>query len=138
MKLSTIIAAAVLMCTSLTANAQNNKPALQHRYEHDAQGRVTARTAYAWNGDEWQPALRWTYTFNVAGYTVELARYDRRHHRFSEPTAKTVYIFAPDSSVAYVTSFARNDNTAHYELTDSFTAVYPYRTIAPDLLAANQ
>lgn len=135
MKLSTIIAAAVLLCTSLSVNAANNHNAVHHLYEYDAQGRVTMRTAYAWNGEEWQPALRWTYTFNVAGYTMEFSRYDSRRHRFSEPTTRTHYIFSPDSSVAFVTTFTRNDDSSSYELTDSFTAVYPYKTVAPDLLA---
>ena len=136
MKLSTIIAAAVLMCTSLTATAANYRNAVEHRYERDAQGRVTSRTAYAWNGEEWQPALRWTYTYNVAGYSMEFSRYDYRHHCFSAPTTKTHYIFAPDTSIAYVTTFTRNEASSSYELTDSFTAVYPYKTVAPDLLAS--
>jgi len=137
MKLSTIIAAAVLMCTSLTATAANHRNAVEHRYERDAQGRVTSRTAYAWNGEEWQPALRWTYTYNVAGYSMEFSRYDCRHHCFSAPTTKTHYILTPDSSIAYVTTFTRNEASSSYELTDSFTAVYPYKAVAPDLLASH-
>lgn len=137
MKLSTIIAAAVLACTSLTATASNHQSDLQLRYERDAKGRVTTRTAYAWNGEDWQPALRWTYDYTAAGYTIAFSRYDYRHRCFAEPTTKTVHILAPDSSVAYVTTFTRNDDTSIYELTDSFTAVYPYKTATADLLAEN-
>lgn len=128
MKLISILTAAVLMCTSLTANAANNRTALQHCYEHDVQGRVTTRTAYAWNGEDWQPALRWTYSYADNGYTVEFSCYDSRHHRFSEPTDKTVYAFTPDATAAYITFYTRNDSTVPYQITDTLIAAYADKT----------
>lgn len=88
----------------------------------------TPRTAYAWNGEDWQPALRWTYCYADNGYTVEFSRYDSRHHRFSEPTDKTVYAFTPDATAAYVTFYTRNDSTVPYQITDTLIAAYADKT----------
>lgn len=131
-----MIAAAVLMCTSLNANAANNT-SLQHSYEYDAEGRITNRTAYAWNGEDWQPALQWTYSYNDNGYTVEFSRYDCRRRRFSEPTDKVVYFFTPDSSAAFVTTYQRKEPTAPYQITEDFIASYTKSPTASELIAKN-
>lgn len=126
MKLIATIAAA-LMCVSMNAATHNSN--LQHRYERDAQGRFTSRTAYAWNGHDWQPALRWSYAYSDTGYTIELARYDSRRHRFAEPMEKVVYTFTPDHSSAWVTTYTRNDDTAALQPTDSMLAVFPDKDV---------
>ena len=138
MKLISMIAAAVLMCTSLNANAANNNTSLQHRYGYDAEGRITTRTAYAWNGEEWQPALQWNYSYNDNGYTVEFSRYDCRRRRFSEPTDKVVYFFTPDSSAAFVTTYQRQEPTAPFQITEDFIAFMKQKERQPhELIAKN-
>jgi len=124
MKAMTILAAAALLCISINTSASNNTQ-LQHRCNHDTQGRVTTRVAYAWNGDDWQPALRWNYTYTDTGYTVELARYDHRHGCFSEPISKSEYAFTAVHSVAYVSNYTRNDSTHAYELTSTMLTAHP-------------
>ena len=133
MKKFAIIAA--LMLTSMTSSAFTHAR-LQHRYERDAEGRLTARTAYAWNGREWQPALRWTYVYTPTGYTCEFACYDPSRSRFSETLEKTIYAFTPDQSAAVVTTYTRRDASAPYELTDSMLAVYPDKSLL-DFMAKN-
>lgn len=125
MKLTNIIAAFALLCTSLTAGAANSQANVQNRYEHDTFGRITSRTTYAWNGEGWQPALRWTYTYNATGYTCELSSYDSRNHRFREPTTKTVYTCSPDAVAAYVITYTREDASSDYKITDSLLIPYP-------------
>ena len=125
MKLISILTVAVLMCTSLTANAANNRTALQHRYEHDIQGRVTTRTAYAWNGEDWQPAMQWTYTYTATGYCVELSRWNQRQGRYEAPVSKAIYEFTPDKTSAYVSIYTRESPADSYKLTDSLLAAYP-------------
>ena len=126
MKAMKFFAAAALLLISITASAATTSNAqLQHRCNHDAQGRVTTRTAYAWNGDDWQPALRWSYTYTDKGYTVELSRYDSRHKCFSEPISKTEYAFTAIQSVAYMNTYTRNDSTHSFELTGSILTVHP-------------
>lgn len=133
MKKLAIIAA--LMLTSMTYSAFTHAR-LQHRYERDAEGRLATRTAYAWNGQEWQPALRWTYVYTPTGYTCEFACYDLSRSRFSETLEKTIYTFTPDGTAAYVTTYMRRDDSAPYELTDSMLAVYPDKSLL-DFIAKN-
>lgn len=119
MKAMTFFAAAALFCISLTTNAANHNTPLQQHCDYDAQGRVTTRTTFAWNGDDWQPALQWTYVYTNTGYTVELSRYDYRHKCFGEPFSKSEYAFTAVHSVAYVNNYTRNDSTHAYELTST-------------------
>ncbi|MCR5821134.1 MAG: DUF3836 domain-containing protein [Bacteroidaceae bacterium] len=120
----TLFAATMLICMSLSANAAENSYSTEHRYEHDALGRITSRTTYVWNGEEWQPALRWTYSYSEQGYVVEYSRYDSRRHRFQKPMQRVVYSFTPDTAYANVSTYTLNDSMAEYELTDQFTAKY--------------
>ena len=123
MRLTTLITA-VLLCTSMNAIASAPASRLHHHYDRDASGRITTRTAYAWNGNEWQPALRWTYTYTPTGYIVELSRYDSRHRCFGEPTDKTVCLLAPDCATAIVTTYERTDNDTAFIPTDTMLAKY--------------
>lgn len=127
---------AALMLTSMIASASTHAR-LQHRNERDAEGRLTTRTAYAWNGREWQPALRWTYVYTPTGYTCEFACYDVNHSCFGEPTSKTIYAFTPDQSAAVVTTYSRRDASAPYELTDSMLAAFPDKGMQ-DFMANHQ
>lgn len=137
MKTMKLFAAVALMCASINVNAVNNKVQLQHRLEHDVEGRVTTRTAYAWDGNDWQPVLRWNYTYNTTGYTIEFARYDRSQHRFSEPISKSVYAYTAVNSIAYVSTYTRSDSTHSYELTSTMLTASP-GIETYDLIAANQ
>ncbi len=138
MKTMKFFAAAALFIISLTSSAANNHSVqLQHRYDRDDQGRVTARTAYAWNGEDWKPALRWSYTYTDTGYTVELSRYDYRHECFGEPLSKTIYAYTAVHSIAYVCNYTLNDTTHAYELTSTMLlAASDIET--GDILASNQ
>lgn len=141
MKAMTLFLAAALACVTMTSNAattiNNNNVQLQHRCDYDTEGRITARTAYAWNGEDWEPALRWMYTYTISGYTVELARYDRRNGCFDEPIAKTVYAFTAGNTVAYVSNYVRNDSTHAYELTGTMLTAHNGEE-TDDLIASNQ
>ncbi|MCR4995496.1 MAG: DUF3836 domain-containing protein [Bacteroidales bacterium] len=123
MKLSTIITA-LLMCFTLNANASNDID-LKHCYEHDVFGRITSQTAYAWNGEEWIPALRWNYTYSFTGYTVELSRWNARQHNFDSALQRTVYAFTPDHTSAYVTTYSRSDANSPFQLIDTMLATFP-------------
>jgi len=125
MKLTTLITA-ILMCTSVSTFAAKQQASVQIRYEYDVQGRVTTRTAYAWNGEEWQPALKWAYTYTATGYTIELSRYDRRHQCFDAPISKTVCTFTPDASQANVSTYTRRNPETAYQLADSMKSLYPH------------
>ena len=89
MKLMNLLVAAAFVCVSATSNAATHNTPLQHRYDHDAQGRITTRTAYAWNGEDWQPALQWTYTYTATGYCVEFSRWNHRQGRYEEPLSRS-------------------------------------------------
>lgn len=137
MELKTIIAAATLACVSMSMNAASHNTTLRHLYERDAQGRLTTRTAYAWNGDAWQPALRWTYTYTTTGYAVEFSRWNVRKGCFDAPASKTVYTFTPDATAAYVATYTRKDGSSAFQLTDSFLAAYPNK-MPFDYIATNR
>jgi len=136
MELTTIITAA-LVCMSTNVAASNNQTNLQHRYERDSNGRITVRTAYAWNGEEWMPAMRWTYEYGETGYTVELSCYDSRHRCFGEAKAKTVYAFTPDLTAAYITTYERSSSDEAFHMTDSMLAAYP-NNIALEFIASHR
>lgn len=128
------IAIAALMTTAENAATTENNPQLKTQHEYDTAGRPMTRTTYAWNGEEWQPALRWEYHYTTTGYTVELSRWNPRRHCFDEATHKTVYIFTPDATAAYVTTYARRNAHSAFELTDSLLAAFP-QSMAADFLA---
>lgn len=125
MKLMNLLVAAAFVCVSATSNAATHNTPLQHRYDHDAQGRITTRTAYAWNGEDWQPALQWTYTYTATGYCVEFSRWNHRQGRYEVPVSKAIYEFTPDKTSAYVSIYTRESPADSYKLTDSLLAAYP-------------
>lgn len=125
MKLMNLLVAAAFVCLSATSNAATHNTRLQHRYDHDAQGRITTRTAYAWNGEDWQPALQWTYTYTATGYCVEFSRWNHRQGRYEEPLSKVVYDFTPDGTAAYVSTYTRENPADSFRLTDSLLVAYP-------------
>lgn len=120
-----LLAAAAFVCVSATSTAATNNIPLKHRYDRDAQGRITTRTAYAWNGEDWQPALQWNYTYTPTGYYVEFSRWNRRQGRYDEPVSKVIYDFMPDMTAAYVSTYTRENPNESFRLTDSLLAAYP-------------
>jgi hypothetical protein len=128
MKLMNLLVAAAFVCVSATSTAANKNIPLKHCYDRDAQGRITTRTAYAWNGEDWQPALQWTYTYTATGYCVELSRWNQRQGRYDEPISKVIYDFTPDMTAAYVSTYTRENPTDSFRLTDSLLAAYPDKT----------
>ncbi len=163
MELMTITAAAIMSMYMSAAHSSNNDfrynadiqdgrvktqyvyretgneltPRLRYDYAYDEHDRIASRTTYLWNGLDWQPAARWSYSYTPSGYAVELSRWNAVRRRFDGATAKTVYTFAPDATAAYVTSFARRDDRSDYKLTDSLLAAYP-QAVGPDLLAEHR
>lgn len=131
----TFIAAAIISLSTSTVSATTtNNISLQHRYERDERGRITTRTSYVWNGEDWHPTLRWMYTYTAVGYTIEFARYDNRHERFDEPVSRAVYAYTPDQTAAYVTTYTRQDTHSAFQLTDNLLTIYPDKTVL-DLIA---
>ncbi|MBR1681896.1 MAG: DUF3836 domain-containing protein [Bacteroidaceae bacterium] len=128
------IATAALMTTAVNAATTENRLQLKTQHEYDKAGRHTTRITYAFNGEEWLPALRWEYHYTTTGYTVELSRWNPRRHCFDEATQKTVYTFTPDATAAYVTTYARRNARSAFELTDSLLAAFP-QSMAVDFLA---
>ena len=143
----TLLTTAALVCASVNTNAAtvNTKAAtthtkatsvntitasvntshLRYRNNYDNRGRVTTRTSYFWDGNQWQPALRWAYHYSVTGYTIELSRWNTESDDFEAPISKTIYAFTPGQTAAFVTTYTRTDENAEYQLQDSLLAAFP-------------
>jgi len=137
MKLMTLFTAAAMCVAINTTAAATNDTDLQIEYEHDSQGRVITRTALVYNGEDWQPALRWSYFYTPVGYMIEFSRWDPNHNCFAEAKSRTVFAFTPDATAAFISNYSRKDSSSGFELTDSFLAAYPDKD-ALDFLATNR
>ena len=59
---------------------------------YDDAKRILSKEVSNWNKEsrQWIPGIRYTYTYNDEGFTVELSRWNSKENNY-QPLAKTVY-----------------------------------------------
>lgn len=100
---------------------------LQYRFLYDSDNRLVSKEALEWNSSSrrWQPSYRLNYTYDAAGYTLELQRWDSKASAYAKAEEKTEYRMVM-GNVAAVNTYRWCDKSKGYELADNMLVMQPH------------
>ena len=99
---------------------------MEHRYEYDAQGRVTAKETYRRDAvtGRMKPHSRLDYTYTADGYTVERSLWNSRRNGYDSADSRTEYRMETEGVVS-VSTYETADGGTEMKLVDNLLAIVP-------------
>ena len=92
------------------------KPIYRYQYTYAADGKLTSRTKFVWNKNQWLCAGRHNYSLDGGLYIATYSRWNKKKAQFDEPVGQITYTLLPDESIASVACYSRERGHADLQL----------------------